>query len=185
MRIHEKWPTGHGVDLDFWNKQKLWHLCDAAAISLGVDPRVMYSDAGTKDRALHGGPKLAQNEIPGLVSEIENLVIMAMNGLLPVLKNGFEDADDKAWWCIRPADYRTAVGEELEPIHEIEVNSKSKASYLRIIAALCAASGIDWKKEGAASKIAAKLDLIGEKASPNTIRKILNEISEIVDSQST
>lgn len=113
MRIHEKWPSGHGVDLEFWNKQKLWHLCDAAAISLGVDPRVTYSDEGTRDRILHGGPKLAENEIPGLITEIENLVVMAQNGLLPVLKNGLEDVDDKAFWYIRPTDFWTLMKEEL------------------------------------------------------------------------
>lgn len=112
MRIHEKWPKGHGVDREFWDKQKLWYLSDAAAISLGVDPRVCYSDAGTKDPAFHGGPKLAENQVPGLVSEIENLVIMATNGLLPVLKDGVSDSEDKAWWRIRPADYWDSIGND-------------------------------------------------------------------------
>lgn len=106
MRLHEKWPKGHGVDREFWDKQKLWHLADAAAISLGIDPRVLYSDAEKKDPAYHGGPKLSWKQVPGLVSANENLVIMAMNGLLPVLKAG---ADGKSWY-VHPAEYWSAIG---------------------------------------------------------------------------
>lgn len=112
MRLNEIWPEGHGVDREFWDKQKLWLLSQAAAITLGVDPRVCYQDKGTTDLSFHGGPKLAENSIPGLPNEIENLVIMAINGRLPVLNAHTDEDEDKANWCICPADYWAAVGEE-------------------------------------------------------------------------
>lgn len=177
MRIHEMWPQGHGVDLDFWDDQDLWHLCDAAAIALGIDPRITYSSA--TDPAFQGGPKLAENQIPGLITKIENLCVMARNGMLPVLKDGVND-DAPMWWQVRPADFRAFIKKENNAASP-ELPQKSKASYLRIIAALCSASKIDWTKEGAASKITTKLEMIGEHVSPNTIRKILKEISEVVE----
>lgn len=182
MRLNEIWPEGHGVDREFWDKQKLWLLCDAAAITLGVDPRVYYDDRGTIDRSFHGGPKLAANSIPGLPNEIENLVIMAINGRLPVLNAHTDEDEDKANWCIRPADYWAAIGMDLKSVgNGTEVNPKRKTTYLRIIAALCAASNIDWTKEGSASKIEKKLEMIGEKVALNTIREILKEISEGIE----
>lgn len=100
---YKKWPEGVGVDLEFWNNRDLWWLLDAAAISMGIDPRVFRKDA--TDPVFHGGPNLCFDSFPGLHTKINDLCIMAKNGLFPVLRDGVND-HRPMWWCVRPSDYR-------------------------------------------------------------------------------
>ena len=60
---------------------------------------------------------------------------------------------------------------------------RSRRTMLTIIAALCNEAGIDYRDRGAAKRISELTDEIGASVTDDTVRKIISELDEAVESR--
>lgn len=87
-------------------------------------------------------------------------------------------------WHVDQPEPAEEVGlEEESPTRCPDLTTRERQTHQVIIAALCKKIGIDWEAEGAAGKISRAIDNIGGSASLNTIRKILKELPESIESR--
>ncbi|MBY8964303.1 MAG: hypothetical protein MRY81_15795 [Donghicola eburneus] len=62
-----------------------------------------------------------------------------------------------------------------------ELNTKTRKTYLRVIAGLCKRAGIDWTQRGQAQVIVRAVEQTGESVNEDTVRKILQELIDELD----
>jgi len=66
---------------------------------------------------------------------------------------------------------------------EQKLSTRSRRTLLTIIGALCNKSGIDYQNRGAAKRISEFTEEIGAAVTDDTIRKIINEIDDAIESR--
>lgn len=74
---------------------------------------------------------------------------------------------------------------EASSMAEKPLNTKERYTLLTIIAALCGNCGIDYNKRGITSEIQQLMETSGTPISDETIRKVLKQINEAVDSRTS
>lgn len=62
-----------------------------------------------------------------------------------------------------------------------ELDTKSRKTYLRVIAGLCKLANIDWTERGQAQVIVRAVEQAGEKVTDDTVRSILKQIIDDLD----
>lgn len=165
------WPNDMNVDSEYWDGQLLWMLCDAAAISKGIDPRVFLSEDASGDCFHKRGPKCAMNEIPGFRNYLNHIVTLAKNNAFKTQKDGVND-DVPMYWCVLPSDFLSYFSKPIPkgPVSE----SKSTA----VVAAMLA----EWpgdKKHPSLRDLENAAMSIGVSVKKDTISKVLNAAIDI------
>lgn len=170
------WPTDSVVDLEYWNARLVWRLVEAVAIKKGLDPRIFITEDRSGDGFHKLGPKSALKEIPGFHRDLDDVCQMAMNGVLPVQKEG-ANADVPMFWTVRPGDFKKACGADSD--NEKPLSARERNRLLLIIAALCKHAAIDWRERGAAGRVAQITDDLSH-VDEETIKKALDKIPDVL-----
>ena len=82
-----------------------------------------------------------------------------------------------------PHDQLTRLRETLTSsvLTKDELHTRTRKTYLRVIAGLCKRSGIDWTQRGQAQVIVRAIQETGESLNEDTVRRILQELTDELD----